>query len=91
MNLIKILELISKIKELEKNVGKPYNSVDIRKARKGITKCLLEENIEFLEIGDFVLKIGYTNKDKSKPYTMIYTKNSFNNYKNYGERIKTMF
>ena len=78
-----MLNLIKKIKELEKTKGEPYNSVKLKKARKGLTKKLLKEKKEFLEVKDYILQVGYTNKDKSKPYTMIFTKESYKKYKNY--------
>ena len=78
-----MLDLILKIKDLEKNKGIPFNKVNLRKKRKELTENLLKNGKEFLEIENYVLKIGYANKDKSRPYTMIFTKESYKNYKDY--------
>ena len=81
-----ILKLIKEIKKLELTAGQPFNSVKLKKIRKELTEKLLNEGKELLEVENYVLKVNYINKDKSKPYTSIYTKESFKNYKNYGQR-----
>ena len=86
----KIKKLIKKIKELENTKGQPFNFVNLKKARQEITQKILSMGFTMLEVGNYVLKIGYTNKDLSKPYTQIFTKESFKNYKNYGKSNNTM-
>lgn len=78
-----MINLILKIKELENTKGQPYNSVKLKKARRELTNKLLESGKDILEVEDFVLRIGYTNKNKKQPYTQIFTKESFENYKSY--------
>ena len=78
-----MIELIKKIKELEKTAGEPFNGIKLKKARQDLTKVLLVAGKEYMEVEDYVLQIGYTKKDKTRPYTMIFTKQSFENHKNY--------
>jgi hypothetical protein len=78
-----MLNLIKKIEELKKTKGEPNNSLKIKKVRKELTELLLKEKKETYEIEDYILQIGYTNGDLLKPYTQIFTKESFKNYKDY--------
>jgi hypothetical protein len=81
-----MLNLIKKIEELKKTKGEPNNSLKIKKLRKELTESLLKLDKQVLEIENYVLQIGYTNGDLSKPYTMIFSKESYYKYKNYGNR-----
>lgn len=87
MNLENILKLINEIRELDKTRGLPMNGVKTRKVRKELTDILLKEKKERLEVGNYVLQVGYTNKDRSRPYTMIFTKENFLKAKEYKNKI----
>ena len=78
-------KLIKEIKILEESKGKPFNSVKLKKARENLTNEVLKISSDILEIGNWVLKIGYVKKDILRPYTQIFTKESFTKYKEYSE------
>lgn len=70
MDYIK-LQLIKEIKgEIITKRGK-------RKLRK---KLLKRMRAETEEVGDYVLKIGYVNRDRKRPYVQIFTKESYESY-----------
>lgn len=80
-----MLELIKKIKSLEETRGSPFNSVKLKEARKEITQKLIRKGVEILEVENYILKVGYTSKDRTRPYTQIFTKESFKKHKEYAK------
>jgi hypothetical protein len=83
MNLKKLKDLIKKIKENRESKNLPFRSVQYRQLKKELTNYLLERGLEFLEVGENIVILCFTNKDKSKPYTSIYSKKGFVKHKNY--------
>jgi len=77
--------LIYKYKELKdrKNIPfnqRPYRNVQIKELKKKILKLLDEKP---MIIDNFVVVKSYVNKDKTKPYFQIYTKESWEKTSNY--------
>lgn len=81
--LKEIKKLVKEIKDLEEKKTEPFRKVNLQRMRKEITQKVLSMGVNNLEIGQYILQIGYVNKDTSKPYTMIFTKESFIKHKEY--------
>lgn len=71
--MLRLKKLIKKIKKLELNKGKPFNSINLKKTRLQLTDQILSRGVEQIKVDNYIIKVSYTNKDKSMPYIQIFT------------------